>query len=193
MPTTSRGLGVAAAATACVLVATRPSGRWLVRALGLALLPLGAVVLPLWLTDAELGARITTRALCVAVATLAFASTQKPHELGAALRGLGVPRSLSAVVATLTRQAARLVPEGRRLLLARELRGARTWWVGPDVMAHLLVRTTRRAERVALAAELRGASAGVPRPAPMSGADGWILGAVLCLCGVMHWMARAPG
>ena len=84
-----------------------------------------------------------------------------------ALRSLGAPRLLAATIHTMLWQAEHVGDEGRRLLLARRLRGCRERF-GPDLLAQLLVRTTARAERVDLAMRLRGAD-GAPPPRPRLG------------------------
>jgi energy-coupling factor transporter transmembrane protein EcfT len=139
-----------------VLGLTRPDPRVLARR---ALFALGAIValcIPFaiagdWARAIELGARASAATLIA----LAFASTWKLDELPAALRALGLPLDFVSTVHAMLWQVGHIGSEGRRLVLARRLRGARGV-VGPEILAELLVRTTARAERVDLAMQLRG-------------------------------------
>lgn len=92
---------------------------------------------------------------CTATA-VALLSELDPLTLESALLSLRVPPVLAAVVGTLLRQAEALVVDGRRLVLARQLRGARGRAIGPEILARLLLRAHAQAERVQLAATLRG-------------------------------------
>lgn len=186
--TTSRALLVAILAG--VLLVTRPSPRWLALRLAPVLLGLGALLVPLLVGGG--GARapeILARALGAALVAISIASTIPLAELGSALATLGVPRSLASTVHTLLWQLEHVGGLGRRLILARQLRGARRF--GPEVLAQLLVRTTGRAERVDLAMRLRGAL-GAERA--RFGLDGLVVTALaLALALALHvsdWSAR---
>jgi energy-coupling factor transporter transmembrane protein EcfT len=141
---------------AVVLLVTRPAPRWLLTRGGPALLGVAALLVPFALTAApERVALLAARALGAASAALSIGSTVALHEVGPALGRLGFPRALAGTVRALLWQVGHVGMEGRRLLLARALRGERGF--GPEVLAQLLVRTTARAERVDLAMRLRGA------------------------------------
>ncbi|MCC6901140.1 MAG: hypothetical protein IT377_19360 [Polyangiaceae bacterium] len=176
-------------ALAVLLVAlalsTRPRIGWLARRLGPALLALGALLVPLAIADPDRALLVALRAVGAAFAASCLASTLSLGELGPALRGLGVPRSLSGAVHALLWQLEHVASEGRRLVLARRLRGATRF--GPEVLAQLLVRTSARAERVDLAMRLRGAD-GAPA-GPRLGASG-VLSALAALTVVtaLHWL-----
>lgn len=140
-----------------VLLVTRPKPRWLFLRLGPALLGLAALLVPLLLSGSAAQApEILGRALGAACVATCIGSTIPLADLGPALATLGVPRVVASTVHTLLWQVEHVGSEGRRLILARQLRGARRF--GPEVLAQLLVRTTERAERVDLAMRLRGAS-----------------------------------
>ncbi len=152
------------AALALVLVLAslvRPNLRKLSRR---ALIGLGVVVmfvLPLLAAGhAERGLLLGTRSALALGVALTLAETLAVPEVGPALASLGVPRKLAAVVSTALSQLALLRETGERLTLARRLRGARGADFGPDVAAALLVRSAERAERMALAASLRGSDLG---------------------------------
>jgi energy-coupling factor transporter transmembrane protein EcfT len=178
----------AAAATGLVALAlARPSSRWVLRMSGLACLAIAGVLVPVFATgDVELATRLTARALAVLAIALAFGWTQRPHELGGALRGLGVPASFATVLSTMLRQATSLGSDGRRLVLARQLRGVRGARLGPEILARLFLRSHVKAERAALAAELRGARAGCPRPLPLRLSDGVPVGCAAIVATAIH-------
>ena len=139
-----------------VVVLARPTWRtWWRRALP-ALLMIGALLVPLAVVRVPDAAAIAVRATIVVVIALGFAATLRLEQLAPALRGVGLPASLAGVIETMLRQLSVVRDEGRRLALARRLRGARgrTW--GAETVSALLVRTITRAERTELAMRLRG-------------------------------------
>jgi energy-coupling factor transporter transmembrane protein EcfT len=153
----SRGLLGAACALLLLLVMVRPDPVRLARR---ALFGVGIVllfVLPLLLVGrTEQAALLGARSLLAVSIALTVADTLELAEVGPALAALGVPCKLASVVAAALTQVGLLRDTGERIVLARRLRGARGVAVGPDVVAALLVRSAERAERMALAADLRG-------------------------------------
>jgi energy-coupling factor transporter transmembrane protein EcfT len=116
-----------------------------------------ALVAPLALAGrAGVACAVGARALIASLAALAMASTLAPFELGGALRALGVPSVLSGVIEVMLRQVSILEVEGRRIVLALQLRGATRSAVATHVPAALLMRSIERAEHVELAMRLRG-------------------------------------
>lgn len=145
------GLGIAGAA--------RPPPAALARRALPALGVIAAVLAPLVISGhfdqaAVLAARAT---LGVGIA-LSVASTLALDEVPGALRALGLPAALGAVTATMLRQLGAVRDQGRRMVLARALRGARGAGLSAGTLAALLVRTADRASRVELAMQLRGYS-----------------------------------
>lgn len=182
--------GLLAALVLAVLGLARPRPRWLARRLGPPLVGLAALLLPLVLvSSAERSAEIVARAVGAAVVAAAVASTLALAELGPALAALGVPRALSSAVHALLWQLEHVGAEGRRLILARQLRGARRF--GPEVLAQLLFRTAARAERVDLAMRLRGASA--PAAGRISRRDLPALCAALAAAVALHLVDGSGG
>ncbi len=152
-----RALSISAALLVSMLLAAQPRLRPLAHRALPAVLVIAALVLPLLIAGQTtqaiaMGARAT---LAVGVA-LAVAASLQLDELAGALGALGVPTVLARVVETMLRQVSSVQAEGRRIVLARRLRGARGFGVGPDVLSALLIRTSARAERADLAMRLRG-------------------------------------
>jgi energy-coupling factor transporter transmembrane protein EcfT len=158
-PDARSSLGALAAAALVATGVGRPRARWLAARIAVASLGVVGLALPfVFAGDAGRALALAARAFfCVWVA-LALASSIALAELPGAMRALGAPVSLAATVYALFWQMENVTAEGRRLVLARRLRGA-TGGFGPDVLALLFVRTARRAERVDLALRLRGATA----------------------------------
>jgi energy-coupling factor transporter transmembrane protein EcfT len=152
---------VCLALAALVGLATRPRWAWLWRRSLVALPALGALTAALALADPPRALAVGARAVAALVVALSVASRIELASLPGALRVLGAPRELAATVHAMLWQIEHVADEGRRLLLARQLRGAER--VGPEVLAQLLIRTGARAERVDLAMRLRGAD-GPPDP-----------------------------
>jgi energy-coupling factor transporter transmembrane protein EcfT len=125
-----------------------------------ALVGLGVVavfVLPLAVAGSpERAGLLGARSLLALGVALTLADTLALAEVGPALAALGVPCKLASVVAAALTQVGLLRETGERIALARRLRGARGVGVGPDIVAALLVRSAERAERMSLAADLRG-------------------------------------
>lgn len=139
-----------------IVAIVRPAPRRIARRGLPALLGIGALALPLAASDPARGATVALRALLAVTAVLTIAETIPLTRVGPALSALGLPPALSNVVATLLRQLGSLLDEGRRLALARRLRGAGGVGVSTEMMAGLLARSAARAERVELAMRLRG-------------------------------------
>lgn len=122
-----------------------------------SLMGLCAVVLP-WLLagDLDRAARLGARALGVLGMALGLSGVHRAAELPPALRSLGAPAALAGVVATMLAQAEVAKDEGRRLVLARQLRGAVATAARAEVLSAWFARTVGRAERVDVARRLRG-------------------------------------
>jgi hypothetical protein len=143
--------------TALVLMAARPGLKALGRGLLAALLVIVALMVPfLAVGRGDHAVALSTRAIPAVLAAIAFASTFRAEELGAALYALRVPPVLANVVATLLRQLEAIRGEAQTIGLARRLRGARGPALGADAVAMLLIRVAERAERAELAQQLRG-------------------------------------
>jgi energy-coupling factor transporter transmembrane protein EcfT len=147
-----------------LLAWTRPEPRLLMRRGIWPLLGIIALALPIAFAEPERAGSLAARAVLAVTAALAIGSTIPSSRLGSALAALGVPASLAAVIATVLRQVDLLVVEGRRLSLARSLRGARGASASVDTLATLLARSAARAERVELAMRLRGYAIDRSRP-----------------------------
>lgn len=159
-----RALSISAAVLVAMLLAAQPRLGLLAKRALPAVLLIVALVLPLLIAGQTaqaiaMGARAS---LAVGVA-LAVAATLQLDELPGALLALGIPTALARVVETMLRQVSSVQAEGRRIVLARRLRGARGFGVGPEVLSALLVRTSARAERADLAMRLRGYNAEAAR------------------------------
>jgi energy-coupling factor transporter transmembrane protein EcfT len=152
-----RRLAAAALGLLVLLLIVRPDLKKLVRR---AILGVGVVVmfvLPLLASgQSEQAALLGARSLLALSLALTVADTLALGEVGPGLAALGVPCKLASVVAAALTQVGLLRDTGERIALARRLRGARGVSVGPDVVAALLIRSAERAERMSLAADLRG-------------------------------------
>lgn len=190
VPSTTSLLTAVVAVVAWIAL-LRPDPRALLTLVLPALGITAVVCLPLFFRDGSRGAFILARASLSTIAAASFAAGLRPTELVSALRTLRIPAPFATVLATMLRQALTLREEGRRLVLARKLRGARGLAVGPDVVARLLARTAARADRVDLAMHLRGHGAHTAPRAPLEKRD--VLG---LFCAVVigispHLAARA--
>ena len=144
------GLWVALAA-----LVFRPPARRLAVALAAASSVVVAAVLPIAINAGPAAALwLGARSLICAGSAVAVLGGLASRDLESALSALGVPALLAGTVGTLLRQLGSIVAEGKRLVLARRLRGASGF--GPEALAQLLLRSHVHAERVALAASLRG-------------------------------------
>lgn len=170
-----------------VLALTRPPLRAALLRVGGAALGLGILLVPFLVMSPARALEVGARALGVVCLVTALVSSVPLARLGPALAGLGVPKALSSTVRALLWQLEHVAGEGRRLLLARRLRGAERF--GPEVIAQLVVRTAARAERVDLAMRLRGAELGAADDALAPGDVAWMLGALALAVG-LHWIAR---
>lgn len=176
-----------------VLLATRPRARFLLKRLVPALLGVGLLLLPLGLSvNSERAVEVILRAAGAVTITTLVASTVELPELGKALGMLGAPAELTSLVHTLLWQLGNVGAEGKRLLLARQLRGARGF--GPEMLAQLLVRTAARAERVDLALRLRGPGGGADESGQRFGVrDAAALATVCASLVALHWLGRRLG
>lgn len=174
-----RHAALAVAALAALLFALgRPRVGWLLRRALPALLFTAALLVPFLLAgQRERAHEIALRATAAVSVVLLVASTLSLAELPTALFSLGVPRSLAGTVHALLWQLEHVGDQGRRLLLARRLRGARGAF-GPEMLSALLWRTADRAERVELAMALRHADP-LGRRRPLGASD--FAAIVLCL------------
>lgn len=181
-------LSMSAALLVAVLLAAQPHPRLLVRRALPALLVIAALVVPLVLAgQATQALMMGTRATLALGVALAVAASLRLDELPGALSALRVPAALASVVETMLRQLQSVQDEGRRIVLARRLRGARGFGVGPEVLSALLVRTSARAERAELAMRLRGYSPEAAREqARIGGRDLPLLGLVVALAVLLH-------
>lgn len=143
-------------------------GRLLARRLLPAIPVLFALLLPLALAGDRGRAGLTAvRALAALACALSISTALPRGDLPGALRGLGLPQTLAALLTSLLRQVGAIQAEGKRMLLARELRGAGGLRLSADTLGRLLARTQARAERVDLAQRLRsGGLAIINQPVP---------------------------
>jgi energy-coupling factor transporter transmembrane protein EcfT len=175
-----------------VLSLTRPDRRVLARRTLVAFGAILAVCLPFVLVgDFVRALELGGRAAAATLIALAFAATLPLEELPGALRALGLPADFASTVHGMLWQLGNIRAEGRRLVLARKLRGARGV-VGPEILAELLVRTTARAERVDLAMQLRGAHSALAARRVGLGARDFVGIAIALAVGIgLHVLARA--
>jgi len=156
VPERRTALLLASVVAAAALGWARPRLGWLWRRALAASLAVTALAIPFLLAgQPERAANVGVRAALALTVTLALASRLELRELPATLVSLRVPRELASTLHALLWQLEHVANEGRRLLLARRLRGA-TGVIGPEVLSSLFARTTLRAERVELAVALRG-------------------------------------
>lgn len=183
---------VASAAIALGLIAmARPEPAAFARKAAMGALAISAIAFPIAWSDLERALWLGGRAAAALLAALALASTIPPAELGPALSALGAPRGVSAVVASLLRQTGSIAAEGRRLALARSLRGATGIGASTEMLAALLARSASRAERVELALRLRGYDERVRRAGVrLALGDAPAIVAALSAAIAVHWVAR---
>lgn len=116
----------------------------------------------------EAGLLIGGRLLAIVAVTLALLGPVPPLQLAAALRGLGVPGLMADLALLTLRYLDELRAELSRARLARTLRGGRGGWRDlPDtglMLAAVLIRSQRRAERLWAAMRLRGHGAAIAAP-----------------------------
>lgn len=116
-------------------------------------------VLPLAVDgSASLAIRIAVRAVISSTVAVTVLGGMKLGELNGALVAMGAPRALSATVESSLRQLSELREQGKRLVLARKLRGPVHARDGALLMGAWLARTADRAARVELSMALRGYS-----------------------------------
>lgn len=147
-----------AAAALVAAVSLIAGSRRLLREAGApALLVVGVSVVPVAFAGApDRAGLLFLRAGTVLGATLPVLGGMADGALAPGLAALGVPEPLAAIVGGAVRSARLLGDEGRRLRLARQLRGPRGLLDGATLASALLGRAAARAERVELALALRG-------------------------------------
>ncbi len=151
------GLGASGLSAIGLALWARPSPGFFFKRLAIALAAIAALTVPLWLTgDAVRALALSVRASAAASVAIVLASGLSKSDLPGALRSLGLSASLAALVGTTFEQLASLEPIARRIVLARQIRGAKGWVSYRTVIPEMLVRSVARAERVGLARELRG-------------------------------------
>jgi energy-coupling factor transporter transmembrane protein EcfT len=156
------------------------------------LVMMGASILPIAVsTSPERAGLVLLRALLAATTAIAVAGATTRENLGPALCALGVPRVVGAVLASALRQTTVLRTEGRRLLLARRLRGRAGYGDGAAILGVLFSRAATRAERVDLAMQLRGF---VPEQAMervrLGRHDAPLVAIAVAAAAAIHWTGR---
>jgi energy-coupling factor transporter transmembrane protein EcfT len=152
-----RGALSAAAFVTTVAVIAFGQARRIGRAAVPMLLMIGASIVPIAVSSStERAGLVALRALLAATTAMAVAGATTKESLAPALGALGVPGVVAAVLASALRQTTVLRTEGRRLLLARKLRGRAGYGDGAALLGILFARAATRAERVELAMRLRG-------------------------------------
>ncbi|MDD7971153.1 energy-coupling factor transporter transmembrane component T family protein [Roseinatronobacter alkalisoli] len=116
------------------------------------------------------GLLIGGRLLAIVTVTLAFLTPLPPFRLVAGARALGVPTLMADLALLTLRYLDELRAELARAMLARRLRGGKGGWRGLSdygvILAAVLIRSHRRAERLWAAMRLRGYGAGVAQSLP---------------------------
>jgi cobalt/nickel transport system permease protein len=157
MPLEGRALGAGALVAGLAIAVSGVRLASIARAGLVAASTVVLLLVPAFFRDGLLRASLLAgRALLCVTTVMAISATVPIEDLGPALRGLGVPAPLSAVVSATLTQLAVLRSEGERMLLARRLRGQAGYGDVAALLGALLVRAAGRAEKRALAAELRG-------------------------------------
>jgi energy-coupling factor transporter transmembrane protein EcfT len=172
-----------------IVLARPPARRWQLRLL-VALLGSSALLIPFALGGdlARLGP-LFLRSSTAILAAVGMSLTLSSAELSSALEGLRAPRALAQLVAQTTAQLGAISSEGQRLVLARKLRGSTGTSANLELLSTLLIRSSERAERRALATELRGAAARIPRAFGDGRSVTFVF--ICCLLGAgAHWVGR---
>jgi energy-coupling factor transporter transmembrane protein EcfT len=168
------GLSAVAAVVILWLLLCRPPAAVVRSAMALGLVMLGPVLLltPLiharssvagWGAAAAAPWTVLARGLACMLVTVAAASTLTPTELRQGLVRLPVPRLVTLILLQVVQQTATLLGETRRVATAVTVRGGRLGTAaGLRLLGSLptvwMPRIVSRAERVAIAMELRGAA-----------------------------------
>ncbi len=183
-----RSLGAAALGLLALLCLIRPDFAKLLRRALVGFAIVIVFMLPLLVAgQSEQAMLLGARSLLALSVALTLADTLALAEVGPALAALGVPCKLASVVAAALTQVGLLRETGERIALARRLRGASGVSVGPDVVAALLARSAERAERMSLAADLRGRDIRrSARRARLRPRDGLVLAPALCAALSLH-------
>lgn len=178
-PPSAAGVGMAVAAAAGWVAACGPPAKVLALPLAGAVAGLLPVVVLAgagvgWGEGAAaalgVGAALVLRGAVAAVVAVATAAALTPAELGAGLAALGVPRSVAAILLQILHQTGVLLEETGRVGIALTVRaggrgGARVAAGFPGVW---LPRLLGRAERAAVAMEVRGVGAAELAGGPQS-------------------------
>jgi energy-coupling factor transporter transmembrane protein EcfT len=147
----------AGAVVALAAVLVSGGARRVARSALAATLVVAATAVPVAFAAGPLhAALLALRALVALTTAVAILGTIAPEDLAPALAALGAPRAVAAVVAAALRQTVVLQAEGRRLLLARQLRGGAGYRESAALLGVLLSRAAARAGRIELSARLRG-------------------------------------
>lgn len=182
------GLGLAASARGWGALARR---LWPVAGTGLALLLL-------WPLAPQAATGAALRAVAASLSVLAAGTTLEWPGAVAALQGWGAPRSLVAFLVVLARHLDTLARDARQAVLTVRLRGGGDRWANlPRATAALLARllgaALARADRVAVALELRGFTgrlAPLPRWRPRLAETGlYLAGALLAAASLAEALA----
>lgn len=157
-PPVWRSLEISGLISTILVVTSGRSRRALAVVFPVALMT-SVAVLPLAVNDgASLAARIAVRAVISSAAAVAVLGGTRLGEFHGALIAMGAPRALAATVESSLRQLSELKEQGRRLVLARRLRGPVHARDGALLLGAWFARTADRAARVELSMALRGYS-----------------------------------
>lgn len=179
--------------------AARLPRRVLGAALAVACVSVGPyALLALGFDDGAVAVRIAVRGtacLLVSIATAASLTMPELHVVAARL----LPQPVAAILMQVVHQTATLAGETMRIVAAVRMRAAAgdtraAWLVLASLPRVWLPRVLLRAERVAMAMELRGFHGGAPSPGPtrLRGIDGLVLAgstAVLAVSVVLRGLA----
>lgn len=189
LPLSERARGLSALVVLGALVVARRDTKRVLQTAVPALLVIALLLLPLaWIGVEHAHAKLL-RAGAAAVTAIALATRVQLAELGPALRGLLLPRTLTGTIEIMARQLGALTEEARAINLARRLRGATGTVVRMDVVAALFERSLERAEQSELAARLRGYEPGASTGAKLRRRDWPLVAFAVTLAVGLHLLA----